>query len=54
MTCPAGRVLQRFKLKEHLGAKANSNRFYPLCANCVEKVETIGDPRPKDELIFVV
>jgi hypothetical protein len=42
MTCPAGRVLQRSKLKEHLGAKANSNRFYPLCANCVEKVETIG------------
>src|ERR1700694_418317 len=54
MTCPAGRFLQRSKLKEHLEAKANSVRFYPLCANCVEKVEAIGYPPPKDELLFVV
>ena len=54
MTCPAGRVLQRSKLKEHLEAKVDSVRFYPLCANCVEKVETIGDPPPKDEILFIV
>jgi len=47
MTYPVGRILQRSKLKEHLEAKANSNRFYPLCANCVNKVETVGGPRQR-------
>ena len=54
MTCPAGRVLQRSKLKEHLEAKANSNRFYSLCANCVEKVETIGGLPTQNEVLFIV
>jgi len=35
-------------------ADQNSVHFYPLCATCVEKVETIGDPLPKDEILFVV
>jgi len=41
-------------LAAHLVEKQDSARFYPLCANCVEKVETIGDPPPKDEILFVV
>ena len=47
-------VLLRSKLAEHLEAKEDSVRFYPLCANCVAKVETIGDPPPQDEILFVV
>ncbi|SRR6266571_2185683 len=47
-------VLLRSKLAEHLEAKEDSVGFHPLCANCLEKVETIGDPPPKDELLFVV
>lgn len=47
-------VLLRSKLAEHLEAKQDSVRFYPLCASCVDKVETIGGPPPIEELLFVV
>jgi len=35
-------ILLQVKLEQHLIATADSVRFYPLCANCVSKVETIG------------
>jgi CRISPR-associated protein Cas2 len=47
-------VLLRSKLAEHLMDKQDSVRFYPLCANCVERVETVGGPPPAEELLFVV
>ncbi len=47
-------ILLQSKLGEYLINAQDSVRFYPLCGNCVEKVETIGDPPPKDELLFVV
>ena len=47
-------ILLQSKLGEYLINTQDSVRFYPLCANCVEKVETIGDPPPKEELFFVV
>ena len=47
-------VLLRSKLAEHLEAKQDSVRFYPLCASCVDKVETIGGPPPTEELLFVI
>ena len=47
-------VLLRSKLAEHLVPKEDSVRFYPLCANCVGRVETIGGPPPVEELLFVV
>lgn len=47
-------VLLRSKLAEHLIPKEDSVRFYPLCANCVERVETVGGPPPVEELLFVV
>ena|SRR5436309_671165 len=48
------RVLLRSKLAEHLVDKQDSVRFYPLCANCVERVETVGGPPPIEDLVFVV
>ena len=47
-------VLLRSKLTDHLVAKEDSVRFYPLCANCVSKVETVGDPPPSDTVLFIV
>ena len=47
------RLLQA-RLAKHLVAREDSVRFYPLCANCVEKVETIGGPPPAEDLIYVV
>jgi CRISPR-associated protein Cas2 len=48
------RVILQAKLADHLVAKEDSVRFYPLCANCVEKVETVGGPPPAEEVLFVV
>ena len=47
-------ILLRSKLAEHLEVKEDSVRFYPLCANCVSKVETVGGPPPADEVLFLV
>lgn len=47
-------LLLRSKLEEHLVVREDSVRFYPLCANCVSKVETVGGPPPADSVLFVV
>ncbi len=47
-------VLLQAKLAEHLEAREDSVRFYPLCATCVQKVETIGGPPPAEELVYIV
>lgn len=47
-------VLLRSKLSEHLIATEDSVRFYPLCAACVSKVETIGGAPPADDLLFLI
>ena len=47
-------VLLQAKLSQHLVAKEDSVRFYPLCAMCVEKVETVGGSPPAEELVFII
>ena len=47
-------LLLQVQLADHLVAREDSVRFYPLCANCVEKVETIGGPPPAETVVFVV
>ena len=47
-------VLLRSKLAAHLNASQDSVRFYPLCSNCVAKVETVGGMPPTEELLFVI
>ena len=47
-------ILLQAKLAEHLVAKEDSVRFYPLCANCVSKVETVGGSLPSDDQLFVI
>jgi CRISPR-associated protein Cas2 len=47
-------LLLQAKLIEHLVAEEDSVRFYPLCANCVSKVETVGGPLPTDETFLLV
>src|SRR5436305_10906311 len=47
-------ILLQAKLEEHLIAKEDSVRFYPLCAACVSKVETVGGAPPADEILFLV
>jgi CRISPR-associated protein Cas2 len=47
-------ILLRSKLEEHLVAKEDSVRFYPLCASCLSKVETVGGPLPSEDHLFVL
>ncbi len=47
-------VLLRSKLAEHLIDAEDSVRFYPLCAQCLAKVETVGGPRPTEDRVFIV
>jgi CRISPR-associated protein Cas2 len=42
------------KLAKLLVAKEDSVRVYPLCASCVNKVATIGGPKPAEAVVFVV
>lgn len=44
----------RNKLDKLLKADTDSVRFYPLCAACVAKVDTIGSPKPAEDKIYVV
>jgi len=47
-------VQLRAKLAKHLEDKQDSVRFYPLCANCVEKVETVGGSPPNEDILYIV
>ncbi len=47
-------VLLKSKLAKHIRDTQDSVRFYPLCATCVEKVETVGGPPPSEDTIFIV
>src|SRR5437763_5335148 len=47
-------ILLRSKLAEHLVAREDSVRFYPLCASCLSKVETVGGSLPADDPLFIV
>ena len=44
----------RAKLDKILNVEEDSVRFYPLCAGCVKKVETIGSAKPAQATLFVV
>ena len=44
----------RAKLEQHLVEAEDSVRFYPLCAVCVRKVETVGGLPPAEDILFVI
>lgn len=45
--------LLQTKLADYLLAQEDSVRFYPLCATCVSKVETVGGSLPHDDEVFI-
>ena len=47
-------ILLKAKLAKHLDDTQDSVRFYPLCLNCVQKVETVGGHPPTEEMVFVI
>ena len=47
-------VQLKAKLAKHLNETQDSLRFYPLCAACLDKVETVGGEPPKEDITFIV
>lgn len=48
------RLTLRHKVDKLLDVEEDSVRFYPLCENCVDKVETIGSEAPEEPEAFIV
>lgn len=48
------KVLLEMKLKKLLNPKEDSVRFYPLCAACLKRVETVGSEPPQERKVVVV
>ena len=42
------------KLNKILEPEDDSVRFYPMCAKCVAKVDTIGSEKPSEANVFIV
>lgn len=42
------------KLDRLLESEEDSLRLYPMCAACVDRVETIGSGAPEEEQVFIV
>lgn len=47
-------VLLKSKLAKHINDSQDSIRFYPLCATCLDKVETVGGRPPTEDIVFIV
>jgi CRISPR-associated protein Cas2 len=43
----------RLKLAKHLNAQRDSVRFYPLCAACQSKVDTVGSEQPREPVTLI-
>lgn len=47
-------VALRGKLDRLLKPQEDSVRFYPLCAACLSKVETVGSDKPAEERTYIL
>ena len=47
-------ILLRAKLACHLNDSQDSIRFYPLCINCLDNVETVGGTPPREDTLYLV
>jgi len=48
------RILLISKLQPVLDPQEDSVRFYPLCAACVKRVETVGSEPPQERKLVLV
>jgi CRISPR-associated protein Cas2 len=47
-------VQLRQRLERYLAPGKDSVRFYPLCAACQGRVETVGSPKPTEPELYIV
>jgi len=46
-------VMLQNKLEKLISPKQDSLRFYPLCAACLKRVETVGSAPPQEPKIYL-
>lgn len=44
----------RQRLEQHLNEEQDSLRFYPVCASCQNRVETVGSLPPVEPELFLI
>ena len=54
VSCPKGVYSSKIKAGKASKSQQDSIRFYPLCASCLEKVETVGGPLPNEDILFII
>ncbi len=47
-------LLLQNRLVDYLRAEEDSVRFYPMCANCLSRVETVGGPPPEEDKVYII
>jgi CRISPR-associated protein Cas2 len=47
-------LILKQRLARHLKESEDSVRFYPMCAMCISRTETVGGEKPKDDKVFVI
>jgi CRISPR-associated protein Cas2 len=47
-------IALRGRLDALLEPDEDSVRFYPLCAACTDRVDTVGSEKPREQTVFVV
>lgn len=47
-------LLLQNALQRHLNVDLDSVRFYPMCVDCVRRIETVGGEKPHDERVFLI
>ncbi len=46
-------ILQQ-RLARHLKPTEDSVRFYPMCVMCINRIETVGGEKPREDKVYVV
>jgi CRISPR-associated protein Cas2 len=47
-------ITLKTKLAKHISPERDSVRFYPICQNCLPKVETVGGKPPSEDMVFIL
>lgn len=47
-------LLMQAKLRQYLSADTDRVRIYTICDTCLEKIETVGIPEAKEEMVYLI
>lgn len=47
-------LLMRAKLNQYLNADTDRVRIYTICETCLDKIETVGIPEAKEDIVYLI